>query len=137
MGFLRATRSAAGFRELGCKVWDQNANENAQWLANPYRDGTTHTATLTFANRSGGGVRCLEFWGASLGPYSWHPKKEPPWGTTSVTGKLHIIDSQHISEGDPFVHGAAATFTARGRTIDLSGGKRPRWSTLPCSNYSS
>ena len=39
MGFLRATRSAAEFRELGCKVWDQNANENAQWLANPYREG--------------------------------------------------------------------------------------------------
>jgi thymidylate synthase len=39
VGFLRATRSAADFRELGCKVWDQNANENADWLANPYRMG--------------------------------------------------------------------------------------------------
>ncbi|HEY9065758.1 MAG TPA: thymidylate synthase [Burkholderiaceae bacterium] len=39
VGFLRATRSAAEFRDLGCKVWDQNANENQQWLANPYRDG--------------------------------------------------------------------------------------------------
>ncbi len=39
VGFLRASRSAAEFRELGCKVWDQNANENAQWLANPYREG--------------------------------------------------------------------------------------------------
>jgi thymidylate synthase len=38
-GFLRASRSAAEFRALGCKVWDQNANENAQWLANPYREG--------------------------------------------------------------------------------------------------
>jgi thymidylate synthase len=37
--FLRASRSAADFRALGCKVWDQNANENVQWLANPYRDG--------------------------------------------------------------------------------------------------
>jgi thymidylate synthase len=37
VGFLRATRSAADFRALGCKVWDQNANENAEWLANPYR----------------------------------------------------------------------------------------------------
>lgn len=36
-GFLRAARSAAEFRALGCKVWDQNANENAEWLANPYR----------------------------------------------------------------------------------------------------
>ncbi|RJF98175.1 thymidylate synthase [Noviherbaspirillum saxi] len=39
VGFLRATRSAADFRALGCKVWDQNANENADWLANPYRMG--------------------------------------------------------------------------------------------------
>ncbi|MDB5838301.1 MAG: thyA [Herminiimonas sp.] len=38
-GFLRANRSAADFRALGCKVWDQNANENSEWLANPYRDG--------------------------------------------------------------------------------------------------
>ena len=37
IGFLRGYRSAADFRALGCKVWDQNANENAQWLANPYR----------------------------------------------------------------------------------------------------
>ncbi len=37
VGFLRGYRSAAQFRALGCKVWDQNANENAQWLANPYR----------------------------------------------------------------------------------------------------
>lgn len=39
VGFLRATRSAADFRALGCKVWDQNANENQQWLANPFREG--------------------------------------------------------------------------------------------------
>lgn len=37
IGFLRGYRSAADFRALGCKVWDQNANENTQWLANPYR----------------------------------------------------------------------------------------------------
>jgi thymidylate synthase len=37
IGFLRASRSAAEFRDLGCKVWDQNANQNQQWLANPYR----------------------------------------------------------------------------------------------------
>ena len=40
IGFMRASRSAADFRALGCKVWDANANENAQWLANPYRRGT-------------------------------------------------------------------------------------------------
>jgi thymidylate synthase len=37
IGFMRGYRSAAEFRALGCKVWDQNANENAQWLASPYR----------------------------------------------------------------------------------------------------
>jgi thymidylate synthase len=37
VGFLRGYRSAADFRALGCKVWDRNANDNAQWLANPYR----------------------------------------------------------------------------------------------------
>lgn len=39
IGFLRATRNAATFRELGCKVWDQNANQNENWLANPFRQG--------------------------------------------------------------------------------------------------
>jgi len=39
VGFMRATRNAATFRALGCKVWDQNANENADWLANPFRAG--------------------------------------------------------------------------------------------------
>ena len=27
VGFLRAYRSAADFRSIGCKVWDQNAND--------------------------------------------------------------------------------------------------------------
>lgn len=40
VGFLRGSRSAADFRALGSKVWDQNANENPAWLANPYRLGT-------------------------------------------------------------------------------------------------
>ena len=39
VGFLRGYKSASEFRNLGCKVWDQNANENAGWLANPYREG--------------------------------------------------------------------------------------------------
>ena len=39
LGFLRGYDNAADFRALGCKVWDANANENEQWLANPYRKG--------------------------------------------------------------------------------------------------
>lgn len=39
IGFLRGYTSAADFRALGCKIWDQNANENKQWLASPHRKG--------------------------------------------------------------------------------------------------
>ncbi len=39
IGFLRAYKSATDFRSIGCKVWDQNANQNSQWLENPYRLG--------------------------------------------------------------------------------------------------
>src|ERR1700693_4701689 len=39
-GFLRGYTNAEQFRELGCRVWDQNANENVAWLANPFRKGT-------------------------------------------------------------------------------------------------
>ncbi len=46
VGFLRGYRSAADFRALGCKVWDQNANENAQWLANPYRLGPDYLGEI-------------------------------------------------------------------------------------------
>lgn len=39
LGFFRGYDSAAQFRELGCKVWDGNANETPAWLANPLRQG--------------------------------------------------------------------------------------------------
>lgn len=39
IGFLRGYSNAADFRALGCTVWDQNANENASWLANENRKG--------------------------------------------------------------------------------------------------
>lgn len=38
-GFLRGYTNAIDFRVFGCKVWDQNANENEAWLDNPYRRG--------------------------------------------------------------------------------------------------
>lgn len=40
IGFIRGFSSAAQFRALGCRIWDQNANENKAWLANPHRRGT-------------------------------------------------------------------------------------------------
>lgn len=39
LGFIRGYDNAANFRDLGTKVWDQNANENERWLANPRRTG--------------------------------------------------------------------------------------------------
>ncbi len=39
ISFLRGYTNAADFRRMGCKFWDQNANENKAWLANPNRKG--------------------------------------------------------------------------------------------------
>jgi thymidylate synthase len=39
IGFIRGFNSASQFRELGCKVWDDNANKNKDWLNNPARLG--------------------------------------------------------------------------------------------------
>ena len=39
IAFLRGYTNAAKFRDLGCKIWDPNANKNEAWLANPNRKG--------------------------------------------------------------------------------------------------
>lgn len=39
LSFLRGYDNASQFRALGCKVWDENANNNSQWLKNYYRRG--------------------------------------------------------------------------------------------------
>lgn len=39
LGFIRGYNSAAQFRELNCNIWDANANESKDWLANPHRKG--------------------------------------------------------------------------------------------------
>jgi len=39
IGYLRGYDNAADFRALGTKTWDANANDNADWLANPLRKG--------------------------------------------------------------------------------------------------
>lgn len=44
--FLQGKNSAKDFREFDCKVWDQNANENKDWLANPYREGEDHLGSV-------------------------------------------------------------------------------------------
>jgi thymidylate synthase len=40
LGYLRGYDNAAQFREIGCKTWDANANQNQAWLNNPARKGT-------------------------------------------------------------------------------------------------
>lgn len=39
LGYIRGYTSARQFRELGTNTWDANANENQDWLANPFRMG--------------------------------------------------------------------------------------------------
>jgi len=39
LGYLRGYTSAAEFRAIGCNTWNANANQNAEWLDNPYRKG--------------------------------------------------------------------------------------------------
>jgi len=39
LGYIRGYDNAADFRTLGTKTWDANANENEQWLNNPFRKG--------------------------------------------------------------------------------------------------
>ena len=39
LGYLKGCDSAAHFRALGTKTWDANANDNPEWLANPWRKG--------------------------------------------------------------------------------------------------
>ncbi len=40
LGYLRGYTSAADFRKIGCNTWNANANENPDWLNNPFRKGT-------------------------------------------------------------------------------------------------
>ncbi len=39
LGYLRGYDSAEQFRNIGCKTWDANANDNRAWLNNPNRKG--------------------------------------------------------------------------------------------------
>jgi len=39
LGYLRGYDSAEQFREIGCKTWDANANDNKAWINNPNRKG--------------------------------------------------------------------------------------------------
>jgi thymidylate synthase len=49
-GFFRGITSAKGFRDLGVKVWDKNANEHGvkpnAWLSNSFREGLDHLGAI-------------------------------------------------------------------------------------------
>jgi thymidylate synthase len=36
LGYLRGYTSAAQFRAIGCNTWNENANNNQDWLDNPF-----------------------------------------------------------------------------------------------------
>ena len=65
IGYIRGYDNAADFRKLGTKTWDANANENASWLANPYRKGTDDCGLIygkigrNFPKPDGGSVDLL------------------------------------------------------------------------------
>lgn len=46
LGFFRGYDNAAHFRELGCGIWDDNANKTQAWLSNPYRKGTDNLGRI-------------------------------------------------------------------------------------------
>lgn len=130
--------AALGAVVIGLAVYAAFAVVRHYDLANPYRDGTTHRAVLSFEFESGDPTMspCLQWWSASLGAYTWHPAETPPWGEKTVQGTLHIISSQRLSTRSPGNPVPAATFTGRGHTIDLMGGRHPRgtsFSSLNCS----
>lgn len=85
--FMRASRSAADFRKLGCKVWDQNANENKQWLENPYRTGEDDLGPVY-------GVQWREWPGFKLVEYG--PNSERNFEKLESEGWEHIGYSRAI-----------------------------------------
>lgn len=50
LGFFRGYTSAKEFRDLGCKFWDQNANETKAWLDNPLREGEDDLGAIYGSN---------------------------------------------------------------------------------------
>lgn len=144
VGFLRATRSAAQFRALGCKVWDQNANENEQWLANPYREVAENGAPHVLLYKAVDQLRqCLDTIHQSPGDrrilfhgWNWAQIEEmalppchllyqflPNAGTREISLCLYIR-SNDVGLGTPFnLTEGAALLHLVGRLT----GYKPRW----------
>lgn len=97
---------------------------------NPYRPGTTHSATLS--NKTGY-PPCYDGWTVNLGSgsrqYYFNGGVAPTdWYPGPVTGILHITGNYSRS-------GTDAIFEARGESVDLTGGRADgkHFSDLGCS----
>ncbi len=61
VGFLRGLTYAQFFELWGTKIWNKDANENAQWLANPFRRGHGHLGAIYGAQwRSWAGYKVID-----------------------------------------------------------------------------
>jgi hypothetical protein len=97
---------------------------------NPYRDGTTHAATLVHSNPP-----CLNGWQVTLdgGRYLWQNLGEVPaaLGPGPIHGRLHIIRQRSPELSGP--RALSATFEADGQTIELQGGREPVFFYAVCA----
>ena len=96
---------------------------------NPYRDGTTHSATMTYTYPP-----CIQGWTATLdgGRYRYQGAPPAALGSAPLHGTIHILRQRVDDVG--YTKQVAATFTtASGVAIDLVGGREPWWSDLSCS----
>jgi hypothetical protein len=94
---------------------------------NPYRDGTTHSATLVHIQ-----PECQNAWQITLddGGYTWQPLGPVPaaLGPGPIEGRVHIIQQRSTSMGQ-----SSATFEAGGLDIPLYGGRQPVFFDAVCS----
>ena len=97
---------------------------------NPYRNGTTHAATLT--QNTG----CPGQWGVEIdhGGYVWQNESPVPdsWAPGPVEGRVHILH-QRLNVAPSGPEAVTAWFEARGVRIQLVGGKEPVFFYAACA----
>ena len=93
---------------------------------NPYRDGTTHAATLVQ------NPYCPATWGTSLDHerYVYQTLGGVPdsFGNGPVTGQVHIVRQRSSNPSS-----MSAVFTGEGATISLTGGREPVFFYATCA----
>lgn len=99
VAFLRGKTSAADFRALGSKVWDQNANENEDWLANPWRNGEDHMGEVYGAMwRRWPAFRLLNL--GHEGDDASELQRQRAKLAHALERGYHIVDDFHDEKGD-------------------------------------